>query len=222
MIQPPLLLLRHRPSSRKAFTLIEMLVVIAILALLAVMIVPGINRALSGARSTKCMSNLRQINLALTMYSLENRGYWPKPTGNYLNEGNPSVSWQIAIQEFIQINFPKMNQDTVLLCPEARRTYPGGEARRSYALNSAGTNGQTSRSMGMILNPSNTALVLDSGPTGGGVGDGWHTFGINTYSTVAEFRHNEGLNILFVDGSVRQLPGREAAQLEEYVRNFIY
>jgi prepilin-type processing-associated H-X9-DG protein len=156
------------------------------------------------------------------MYASEKKGNWPKPMGNFLHEGNPSVSWQIALQVYMQMNFPKVNQDTIFLCPEAQRTYPGGQARRTYALNSAGTNAKVSRSMLMINRPSQTALVLDSGPTGGGVGDGWHTFGINSYEKVAEFRHNQGLNILFVDGSVRQLSGANTEQLEEYVQNFIY
>jgi prepilin-type processing-associated H-X9-DG protein/prepilin-type N-terminal cleavage/methylation domain-containing protein len=63
---------------RRAFTLVELLVVIGIIALLVAMLLPAMNRARESARATQCMSNLKQINLAMLMFANANAGYLPQ------------------------------------------------------------------------------------------------------------------------------------------------
>ncbi len=68
----------HRFSHHKAFTLIELLVVISIIALLVALLLPALGAARESARISVCLSNERQIMVALTAYATENDGFWPR------------------------------------------------------------------------------------------------------------------------------------------------
>jgi prepilin-type processing-associated H-X9-DG protein/prepilin-type N-terminal cleavage/methylation domain-containing protein len=68
-----------RGLKRSAFTIVELLIAVAIIAILISILFPVIGRARECARRISCANNQKQILLAMLMYSNENRGYLPLP-----------------------------------------------------------------------------------------------------------------------------------------------
>ena len=120
----------RRLARAGAFTLIELLVVIAIISILAAMLLPALGKAKDKAKAAQCLSNLRQIGVAATMYAGDNKEtYWLKPDGTIPNDGqwtlnplsevllapdHPSAYWALGYLDY----FAKSRR--LFRCPSAR------------------------------------------------------------------------------------------------------
>src|SRR6059058_3902240 len=82
------------------FTLLELLFVIAIIAILAALLLPALARAKSAAYSTACRSNLHQIAIALNLY-LEDERVYPA-----------ELSWDVLLEPYCHSRWPEMNHNS--------------------------------------------------------------------------------------------------------------
>ena len=84
----------HRCSrrARAAFTLVELLVVIGIIALLIGILLPALNKARESGRQVKCLSNMRQISLAAISWANDHKGYMPARAGGNIVKWDPATA----------------------------------------------------------------------------------------------------------------------------------
>jgi prepilin-type N-terminal cleavage/methylation domain-containing protein len=104
--------MKNRPANQvPAFTLIEVLVVIAVIAILAAMLLPVLSSAQARARRTTCMNNLKQINLGIRLYADENGDVLP-------NSGNLTyITYREVIKGYAGLNGPSSPNDRIFACP---------------------------------------------------------------------------------------------------------
>lgn len=115
-----------RKRSRSAFTLLELLAVMAVLALLISLLLPGLRAARMLAGRLSCASNLHQIGTAVILYAQANRGRFPETTHGQTAD----KSWIYTLAGFLQ------EVDAVRICPaDAKRTERLREQLSSYILN---------------------------------------------------------------------------------------
>jgi prepilin-type processing-associated H-X9-DG protein/prepilin-type N-terminal cleavage/methylation domain-containing protein len=107
---------------KNGFTLVELLVVVASLSLLMALLLPVLNHVRESARAVNCMSNLRQVGVATSLYALQNNGQleptlWPWNT--QVNPWAPGTGLPQILQSYVPIQDTRR---TLWLCPSVPMT----------------------------------------------------------------------------------------------------
>ena len=123
---------RATTTGRIGFTLIELLVVIAIIAILAAILFPVFARAREKARETRCLSNVKQLGMALLMYAGDHEGAFPLVTGNssVIPSPKPNMTALVSYTD---------SEYNVFKCPSDTANRPAGTNPCSYAFAAVGT-----------------------------------------------------------------------------------
>src|SRR5690348_4724779 len=119
-----------RPTVCAGFTLVELLVVIALIAVLASLLLPALSKTKEAGRTAVCGSNIRQLAIAAAAYSLDNRGILPD-----------FLQWLHALPRDLSTGklYPYLTSKQVYLCPTDKVAIAAKSANTnrtfSYAMN---------------------------------------------------------------------------------------
>ena len=188
-----------------AFTLIEVLIVLAIIGILAAILLPVFNTARNSAQATTCRSNLRQIGLALELYVNDNNRFYP----SRMLIGSPgNCGWANSVARYVKAN-------KIFFCPVVSHASYQSACQipedGDYLFNSPDVKHTNQLHQGRIKAPTQMILVLEGRHIGNFtyVDAGTGPISPEDLEGVGvALRHNGGSNVLFADGHTKWLSER--------------
>lgn len=202
-------MLTTRHSKRAGFTLLEMLVVVAVIGVLAASIFAVFARVREKGRSATCQSNLKQVGLAILQYTQDNDSHYPR--GGYLVNANGSTSGKMVWPELVM---PYLMDNKLLRCPSQSPSkhgldYAYNAGRLSQRLGSKPLSGRKGRHENLLVSPSQIWVNRDS-KGGMGLIDTTACAWCGFWETL----HSGGANYSFVDGHIKWLAPAAMTKLE--------
>lgn len=218
--------------NRRAFTLIELLVVIAIIAILAAILFPVFATARERARQASCLSNCRQIGLAIRMYNDDNQDGWPFARMMMSGPMRSEITWLDTVRDYT--NSPILNRCPSDSSPLWDSSNPMDVRRTTYGINGYLTPNHPpywgAVKAGQVTHPSHTIVVAElidqtnkdhfmpmfwgSPPKVANpmVQNGQWDAAKGEPKTLSITRHRGGANYVFADGSARWLEFQKSWQ----------
>lgn len=196
----------RRAHRCRAFTLIELLTVITIIAILAALLFPVFAKAREKARTASCMSNLKQLGVAITMYVSDCDTVYPKY--EEVDKWQPRGGWMLAIYSYVK-------NPQLYICPSDDDPYTNGLSgavvpQISYMGSQYSIASYAEPPVPKCetdLDPSSELMLLGEANAGGSIrqGDINGTGIVGSVNERVELNHNGGFNVLYVDGHVKWL-----------------
>jgi len=188
----------HSPSRQRAFYLVELLILIAILAILAGLLIPALAKAKSKAQRINCVNNLKQAAMAFRMWGDDNGAYPMRFQTN--NFDGPAFAMQQKMFVYFQVMSNELNAPKILACPgDDRQPAPNfrdfGNDNVSYFV---GMDADETAPMRFLSGDRN--LLVNDSPVQAGLVSIKST---DQLAWTQEIHHGQG-NVSLSDGSVQQ------------------